>query len=169
MFVEEVVDGPSWSEVMAPIAHLDTSALYHSNITLENTFHSHPDAPPNLLLTLIDRTLLLSDLFNPHLPPQAAVNLDFDLKFTIIIHPQVFLPLPSIPALSVLDYSTMLIASSSSTLFSLLFWSSGVSTSSSTSTKQVSTKCSNLSANWAKATSPQCTRSSAFRISSDSQ
>ena len=65
-----------------PIAHFPISTLYQGHITLENTFGSVPNIHENdILLTLIDKTLLISNPLHAHIQPYAALSLNFDVKF----------------------------------------------------------------------------------------
>jgi hypothetical protein len=82
MDIEFSQEQVGWEQVFQPIANFAISGLYQRQITLENTFtHSLQQSTHDVLLTLIDNTLLLSNPQLYQVQPYAALLLDFDLKF----------------------------------------------------------------------------------------
>lgn len=78
------ISAPS-SSFFKPICNFPVSSLYQEQITLENTFASQTGAYHcDILLTLINKTLLLSNPLHAHIQPFAALELDFDTKFEVI-------------------------------------------------------------------------------------
>jgi RIO-like serine/threonine protein kinase len=68
-----------------PISEFPVSTLYQEQITLENTFASQVDSYHcDILLTLIGKTLLLSNPLHHHIQPFAALDFNFDTKFEVI-------------------------------------------------------------------------------------
>ena len=69
-------------KIFSLIAEFPVSSLYQQQITLENTFTSQKNTPqPDILLTLINNTLLISNPFDYQIQPYAALDLAFDIKF----------------------------------------------------------------------------------------
>lgn len=65
-----------------PIANFPVSSLYQEQITLENTLSSSANSYQcDMLLTLINKTLLISNPLAPHIQPFAAIDFNFDTKF----------------------------------------------------------------------------------------
>ena len=72
-------------KIFSLIAEFPVSSLYQQQITLENTFTSQKNTPQHdILLTLINNTLLISNPFDYQIQPYAALDLAFDIKFQII-------------------------------------------------------------------------------------
>lgn len=70
------------SQLFTPISFFPATLLYQQQITLENVFASTLNNNQNdILLTLIDRTLLISNALDCQIQPYAAVELSFDVKF----------------------------------------------------------------------------------------
>lgn len=85
MDIEFAPENAGWPTVFTPIHQFPIDKLYQQQIALENSFTSLPHLPhPNLLLTLIDNTILLSNPHQYHLQPFAALHFNFDLKFEVI-------------------------------------------------------------------------------------
>jgi hypothetical protein len=73
---------PSSSRFFKPIGDFPISSLYQEQITLENTFASESNSYSyDILLTLIGKTLLISNPLQSHIQPFAAIEFDFDVKF----------------------------------------------------------------------------------------
>lgn len=78
------ISSPS-SGFFKPISYFPVSSLYQEQITLENTFSSQEGSYHcDILLTLINKTLLLSNPLHAHIQPFAAMDLDFDTKFEVL-------------------------------------------------------------------------------------
>jgi hypothetical protein len=80
--------GADWDALFIPIGSFPVGELYTQEIALENTFSIDPTRPHReVLLTLVDNTLLLSDPQHLQVQPYAALELDFDLKFEVLREP----------------------------------------------------------------------------------
>jgi hypothetical protein len=85
MDIEVAPENPSWQTVFTPIHQFPIASLYQQQIALENSFSTQPHLPhPNVLLTLIDHTILLSNPQQYQVQPFAALQFNFDLKFEVI-------------------------------------------------------------------------------------
>lgn len=70
------------SSFFQPIASFAVSDLYQQQITLENTFSSQANSYHyDILLTLINKTLLISNPQHSYIQPYAAIEFNFDVKF----------------------------------------------------------------------------------------
>ena len=82
MDIEHSVNTTKIFKIFTPIAAFSISNLYQQQITLENTFASPISINSHdILLTLINNTLLISNPMEIQIQPIAAINLTFDVKF----------------------------------------------------------------------------------------
>ena len=85
MDIEFKEEGSGWDALFIPIGSFPVGELYSQQIALENTFSIDPARPHReVLLTLVDNTLLLSDPQHLQVQPYAGLELDFDLKFEVL-------------------------------------------------------------------------------------
>lgn len=87
------LENASANMLFKPIEHFSAAKLEYQRVTLENAFSCALGTPKNILLTLFDQTLVVSDLSQEDVQPSYGVELSFDLKFEIIYAEEVLLSL----------------------------------------------------------------------------
>ena len=82
MDLEHSPNTSNFFNIFIPIQAFNATDLYHQQITIENTFQSNININNHdILLTLINNTLLLSNPNDLQIQPKAAINLTLDVKF----------------------------------------------------------------------------------------